>query len=108
MAKLKHLLTAILLLTQLCTHAQAYRMQYIGVDVDSSFLKQQAGLQSSFPSRIEASIYLNELPSLLQSKGYITASLDSLQMDSVSGKALIYLGDQYKWARLSTDPANLP
>ena len=108
MAKLKHLLTAILFLTQLCTHAQAYRMQYIGVDVDSSFLKQQAGLQSSFPSRIEASIYLNELPSLLQSKGYITASLDSLQMDSASGKALIYLGDLYKWARLSTDPANLP
>lgn len=83
-------------------------MQYIGVDVDSSFLKQQAGLQSSFPSRIEASIYLNELPSLLQSKGYITASLDSLQMDSASGRALIFLGDQYKWARLSTDPANLP
>ncbi len=108
MAKLKHLLTAILFLTQLCAHAQAYRMQYIGVDVDSSLLKQQAGLQSTFPSRIEASIYLNELPSLLQSKGFITASLDSLQMDSASGKALIYLGDQYKWASLSTDPANLP
>src|SRR6478735_7387719 len=108
MAKLKHLLTAILFLTQLCSHAQTYRMQYIGVDVDSSLLQQHAGLQSSFSSRLEASLYVNNLSSLLQSKGYITASVDSLQLDSASGRALVYLGDQYKWARLSTAPANLP
>jgi outer membrane protein assembly factor BamA len=82
-------------------------MQYIGVDVDSSRLQQYAGLQSAFPSRLEASLYVNNLSSLLQSKGYITASLDSLQLDSVSGRVVIYLGDQYKWARLSTSPANL-
>jgi outer membrane protein assembly factor BamA len=108
MAKLKHLLTAILFLTQLCSHAQAYRMQYLGVDVDSSRLQHDAGLQSSFPSRLEASLYVNNLSSLLQSKGYITASVDSLQLDSASGRAIIYLGDQYKWARLSTSTANLP
>jgi outer membrane protein assembly factor BamA len=108
MAKLKHLLTVFFFLTQLCAYAQVYKMQYIGVDVDASRLQHDEGLQSSFPSRLEASLYINNLPSLLQSKGYITASVDSLQLDSASGKAIVFLGDHYKWARLSTALANLP
>src|SRR6476659_3517908 len=93
MAKLKHLLTVFFFLTQLCAHAQVYKMQYIGVDVDSSRLHHDENLQSTFPSRLEASLYINNLPSLLQSKGYITASVDSLQLDSASGQAIVFLGD---------------
>jgi len=54
MAKLKHLLTVFFFLTQLCAYAQVYKMQYIGVDVDASRLQHDEGLQSSFPSRLEA------------------------------------------------------
>ena len=47
-------------------------------------------------------MYLFQLPSVLQSKGYITASIDSVNYDSLSATAVVYLGEQYKWARINT------
>lgn len=42
-----------------------------------------------------------QLPFLLQGKGYITASIDSVQYDSMAATAVVFLGEQYKWAKLS-------
>jgi outer membrane protein assembly factor BamA len=106
MAKLKHLLSLLLVLTQCCAFAQSYRVTYIGVDVDSSVLLQKASLQTAFPTKAEAALYAVKLPSLLQSKGYITASVDSMQLDSTAASVYVYLGEQYKWAKINTAPQN--
>jgi outer membrane protein assembly factor BamA len=102
MAKLKLLFSAFFFLTLLCAHAQSYPVQFIGADADSTELQQKAALTTTFPTRGDASVYLSRLPSLLQSKGYITAAIDSLQLDSARAKVYLFLGDQYKWAKIQT------
>jgi outer membrane protein assembly factor BamA len=102
MAKLKHLLAAISFLTTFCIgKAQSYSVYYKTPEGDTS-LQQRLSLQRNFTSQTEAVLYIVQLPSLLQAKGYITASMDSVQYDSLFATALVYLGEQYKWARIST------
>lgn len=102
MTKLKHLLTAISFLTTFCIgRAQSYTVLYKSPEGDTS-VQQKLLLQKNFTSQIEATLYLVQLPSLLQTKGYITASLDSVRYDSSSAMAVIYSGEQYQWAKIST------
>jgi len=102
MTKLKHLLTAISFLTTFCIgKAQSYSVYYQTPEGDTSVL-QKLSLQKKFSSQIDASLYVVKLPSLLQSKGYITASIDSLKLDSLSARVVLYLGEQYKWAKIAT------
>lgn len=102
MAKLKYLLAAISFLTTFCIgKAQSYSVHYKTPDGDTS-LRQKLSLQKDFLSKTEAALYLVQLPSLLQGKGYITASVDSVQYDSLFAIAAVYLGEQYKWAKVST------
>jgi outer membrane protein assembly factor BamA len=102
MTKLKHLVAAISFLTTFCvSKAQSYSVLYKTPEGDTS-LSQKLSLQKTFTSQIEASLYVVRLPSLLQSKGYITASVDSAKFDSSSARIVIYLGEQYQWARIVT------
>jgi outer membrane protein assembly factor BamA len=102
MTKLKHLVAAISFLTTFCvSKAQSYSVLYKTPEGDTS-LSQKLSLQKTFTSQIEASLYVVRLPSLLQSKGYITASVDSAKFDSSSARIVIYLGEQYQWARILT------
>jgi outer membrane protein assembly factor BamA len=78
-----------------------YKMQYRFIDtIDVSVA---LGLQQAFPDKVGCSQYIFELPKLLQKKGYVTASVDSVQMDSAKAEVLIFLGQSYRWANLSTD-----
>lgn len=78
-----------------------YKMQYRFIDtIDVSVA---LGLQQAFPDKVGCSQYIFELPKLLQKKGYVTASVDSVQMDSTKAEVLIFLGQSYRWANLSTD-----
>lgn len=104
MAKLKYLLSVILVLTQYCVRAQEYHLYYSGTDVDSSVLRQKTGLQTVFSTRAEASLYVFKLPALLQAKGFIGASLDSVSLDTAWAKVRIFLGEQYHWARIRLAP----
>jgi outer membrane protein assembly factor BamA len=102
MAKLKHLLAAISFLTTFCIgKAQSYSVYYRTLEGDTSF-QQKLSLQRDFSSQTEAALYIVQLPFLLQGKGYITASVDSVQYDSLFARATVYLGEQYKWAKIST------
>lgn len=99
MTKLKLLVLLPLLLTQLCSRAQSYGLQYV-MSVADSAQEGKAGLSRSFASRIDAAAYLAGLPALLQGRGYVTASIDSFRLDSTSGTVHLYLGGLYQWARL--------
>jgi outer membrane protein assembly factor BamA len=71
-----------------------------GVDKDSVTLVSQVGLQTSFPSRFACIDYINKLPGQLQTKGYVTASIDSLRFDSAVARMVLYTGGIYRWASL--------
>jgi len=102
MAKLKFLLAAIsFLTTYYSSKAQSYAVYYKTPEGDTS-ISQKLSLQNLFFSQGEASLYVAQIPSLLQNKGYITSSLDSVRFDSLSASAVIYLGEQYKWAKITT------
>lgn len=103
MPKLKLLLLACLLIALRGAFAQSYPVRYSIVDGDSA-IKKHIGLKEDFPSALEARYYLTTLPGLLQSKGYITASVDSSKLDSLEGKVWLYPGQQYKWAKINTRP----
>ncbi|TMI78509.1 MAG: hypothetical protein E6H10_16970 [Bacteroidetes bacterium] len=79
-----------------------YDLTIRATDKDSAFVTAIA-LQNKFSSRAACVDYVNKLPSILQSKGYVTASLDSLHYDSVSARAVIFFGEAYHWAEINTD-----
>lgn len=72
------------------------------IDQAPEFLKNKIGLQTEFSTRLTCIDYVNKLPSVLQAKGFVTASLDSIFFDSTSANLVIYLGQQYKWAHINT------
>ncbi|HEV8285102.1 MAG TPA: POTRA domain-containing protein [Chitinophagaceae bacterium] len=95
------------ILLSLCADAQEkYELNIKAIDKDSAFLINTIGLQNSFSSRATCIEYVNKLPSILQSKGYVTASLDSLQYDTMSARIVLFLGEAYHWVQLNTDHVN--
>ena len=106
MIKLSFLFSVFFVLTQCALHAQGYSVNYFSIDEDSVSLQKKINLQTSFSSRPEASAYVATLPSFLHSKGFITASVDSVAFDSSSAQVNIFLGEMYQWASIRTLPEN--
>ena len=84
--------------------AQGYTVSYI--IVDSSSQKNGVDLQTKFLSRDAATYYISGLPVLLQSQGFITNSIDSLQIDSANAWVQLFLGQRYKWSKINTKPTD--
>jgi len=79
-----------------------YDLHIRSVDKDSAFISSTLHLQTVFPSRFACVEYINKLPRYLQSKGYVTASIDSLHYDSAFASISLYIGDSYLWAQIDT------
>jgi outer membrane protein assembly factor BamA len=80
------------------------------VDRDSAWIVSNTGLQTRFSSREAARKHLDEYFSSLKSRGYVTASVDSLVMDSARARVHLFIGEIYLWAKLdasSLDPGIL-
>jgi outer membrane protein assembly factor BamA len=77
-----------------------YPLYLRGIDKDSSFLHTNLGIPSSFSTRSACVDYINKLPGYLKSKGYVTASLDSIRYDSAFAKLVLFTGDVYQWAQI--------
>lgn len=80
-----------------------YNLLIKAVDKDEDFLYSALGLEKTFYSQAECGLYISKLPGLLQTKGYVTASVDSITYDSMMTKVVLFVGNQYKWAGLNTD-----
>jgi outer membrane protein assembly factor BamA len=76
------------------------------VDKDSTFIIN-TGILTSFPSKLACTQYINQLPGNLQSKGYITVSLDSVRYDSASANVVLFAGDIYKWAQIDASQVDV-
>lgn len=102
MSKLRLQISALVLLV-CCIESysqEKYNLHIRAVDKDSLFLFHDLGLQRDFVSRFACSEYISRLPGILQSKGYITASIDSLKYDSTFATVLLFAGESYRWAEL--------
>lgn len=78
---------------------QKYHLHYRFAD--TADVTASLGLQASFDDKIACSQYIFQLPQLLQKKGFVTASVDTVQMDSTFADVLVFLGKQYRWAKLN-------
>ncbi|MBC7947863.1 MAG: BamA/TamA family outer membrane protein [Chitinophagaceae bacterium] len=91
---------SVVVLVLLHIHATAqpeYVLSTRSPDKDSTFLVNTLGIPASFTDRSACVEYLNKLPGLLQARGYVTASLDTIHYDSASAKVVLYVGDKYHW-----------
>src|SRR5258705_9137830 len=94
-------LLVFLLLCIINASAQNKHNLYLrGVDKDSATIVAKTGLQTSFTSRFACEEYVNRLPGYLQSKGYVTASIDSLHYDAGFARISLFIGEMYLWAQL--------
>ncbi len=97
-----------ILLSVLNGNAQAtknlpWQLHIKPVDKDSSFNLQPLKLQTGFANKALCSSYINGLTSLLSSKGYPTASVDSIFEKENFTRIHLFLGKQYQWIKLKPE-----
>jgi len=80
-----------------------YKLQIKLVSKDSAFNLQALKLQTSFTSKSLCTNYISGIITLLSSKGYPTASVDSIIENENSTLIHLFLGHQYYWINLQTD-----
>ncbi|MGZ3866225.1 MAG: hypothetical protein ACXVC6_08985 [Bacteroidia bacterium] len=71
----------------------------LSISDNPSFIKK-IKTKSSFSSRKEIEKEVNSIVSQLRNEGYLLAETDSFVCDSLKCKAVIKMGDKYKWAHL--------
>jgi outer membrane protein assembly factor BamA len=101
MAKLKLLAFGLLLICDWAAAQTVYPVHYTLAD---SARADTALLKVTFPDRLAAMQYVAGLPTLLQGKGYVSASVDSARFDSLAAHVTLFLGKAYQWAAITTAP----
>jgi outer membrane protein assembly factor BamA len=93
----------LLLLASVTAGMGQYTLKIIGVDKDSLFINEQLKLQKDFPNQVNCLQYIDNIPGLLQLKGYPAASVDSLVVDSLGASIQLFIGEVYQLAIIRTD-----
>ena len=83
--------------------SQSFHLLIKPVDSARNFVREELKLKKDFGSALLCMDYVKKLPSLLQSRGYLSASVDSIRSDSVHILVDLFVGEQYKWKRLTVD-----
>jgi outer membrane protein assembly factor BamA len=91
----------ILLLSPFAGWSQ-YVLHIIPVDRDSAFVRKKLDLITSFRSREACTEYIYGIPALLQSKGFVSASVDTVKYGDKSATLRLYIGQPWHWARIDT------
>ena len=68
--------------------------------IDTVNINKIITLKTSFSSKALCINYINQLPILLQTKGYMAASIDSIIEKQNTLEALLYIGNLYTWKNL--------
>ena len=80
-----------------------YILRIKPVDKDDAFIDNTLKLQTNFRSKTQCTDYVSKLGGLLHSKGFISASVDSVWYDSTTAGIHLYTGNALRWALLRTD-----
>ena len=83
-----------------------FRLKVVCIDQDSLFTQENLNLSSSFKNRTTCLQYIEQLPVLLQAKGFAGASVDSIQYDTSHALVQIYIGEAFTWTRIRTRPVD--
>ncbi|MBS1585583.1 MAG: hypothetical protein JSS82_08535 [Bacteroidetes bacterium] len=83
--------------------AQIYTVQLHGVDSNVASLQKEAQTAPGYASDMEVYDALSKLVPVLQFKGYLAASIDSISIKNERYDVYVYLGMHYKWAQLRFD-----
>jgi outer membrane protein assembly factor BamA len=81
----------------------SYQLRIQFVDKDSAFDPQALKLTTAFPNKEACFNYIREIPSLLGSQGYPTASIDSIFDKDSATTIHLFLGKRYQWVKLVPD-----
>ena len=98
-------LLLILLLSPFSGWAQ-YVLHIVPVDKDSLFVRKRLGLTTTFKSREVCTQYVYTILPLLQGKGYVGASIDSITYGDKSARLRLYVGDVWRWAQIDVRHAD--
>lgn len=79
-----------------------YALHIVPVDKDSGFVRGQLGLTTSFRSQEQCMQYIYDLLPLLQGRGYVSASIDSISYSAKEARLRLYVGDAWRWAKIDT------
>ena len=85
-----------------------HRIVYTAIDKDSVYITKNIALQTTFPSFFTASQYVEKLPALLQAKGFIAASIDSIAQQDNQTVVYLFLGEKYDNLHLKVSKADKP
>jgi outer membrane protein assembly factor BamA len=84
----------------LCAQKRDYRLFVQPIDSNAANFP----LPEKFASRAQCEKYLQALPSEMLSKGYLSASIDSIRYDSLSATIRLFAGSAYTWKHLEVPP----
>ncbi len=98
---IKSIILLLLLSTATASAQSKFTLRYKLIDTSLDISK--LGLQQEFMSKIVCTEYIFQIPQLLQKKGFIAASVDSVAVDSSSAAVWLYVGKTFKWAGLRAD-----
>lgn len=76
-----------------------YSLKIRPVDKDSAFIVG-IGLKTSFTGKLQCSEYVMRLPALLQAKGLLSASLDSVSVGENQTVIYLFAGNEYNLANI--------
>ncbi|HTR30710.1 MAG TPA: BamA/TamA family outer membrane protein [Puia sp.] len=85
-----------------CLGWAQYTLRLQPVDKDSMFVRRQLGLSTTFKSRVQCTVYVDNLLTVLQGKGYIAASIDSITYGDSTANLRLFVGDAWRWATIDT------
>jgi outer membrane protein assembly factor BamA len=71
----------------------------LSVKDNPSFIKK-IKTKNSYSSRSDVEKEINSIISQLRTEGYLLATIDTIKFDSLHCKAVLQIGDKYKWAQL--------
>lgn len=74
----------------------SYPLIIHSIDKDSAFVTRNLGLKTSFFSELDCSQYITKLPAVLQSKGFLSSSVDSSFVAGDHAEIYLFVGEQYK------------
>ncbi len=89
---------------------EQYVLHILPVDKDSLFVRKRLGLTTAFKSRQQCMEYVYSILPLLQGKGYVAASVDSVTYGDNGASLRLYVGNAWRWAQIDvrhTDPTLL-
>lgn len=82
------------------TVAQTTELKIFSTDNSSSIFPNEFSFKQKFVDTVSCEKYITQLPSLLQSKGFIGAAIDSVVKQNNTYAVYLFVGEKYIWNEL--------